>query len=415
MTAKTLEWAQGAFVFFESLPFFSEVFSMGNEKLWDKETLLARLEQCWPDRLESKLNIKKLTPIDPGFATSFLGKYPEESTYLLRDILAGRLGLAVAPDGFVGAGETFDEYVLAIDFALYFSPKGSAMYNRIAPTWKLIRDRMGNESYLFVLENAWGLDDERIQTMMKLVKGKPENLHSALPGEVQGSKGIYCYKYREDCAAFFANWRSIQEGDAMIDLALVNNIPENMLNAEFVFSKKVDDIISCVEESVVPKGEYEANPVFSTPNIVALIEKKLKLSKDAAALYLQLCALPYPRDANIREWNKWKKKTHDLAVDELLAQQYIVRAKRSKAGRTVFIHGHWGTAQSKMHLESWKLSHLGWGVEEMDQRAFSNALLTPPTLLFGRVWERFENNDFPKFNKVNRLKKHNVFQFFNKF
>ncbi|MEU6746708.1 hypothetical protein ABZ914_10845 [Spirillospora sp. NPDC046719] len=91
----------------------------------------------------------------------------------------------------------------------------------------------------------------------------------------------------------------------------------------------------------VPPGEYEANPVLSVPALVEEVAGVLGLDEDAAALYLQLLALPQPTDRNVRRWNRWDASRHRAAQDGLAAAGLVERDKRARAGRSVFLPGRW--------------------------------------------------------------------------
>ncbi len=52
----------------------------------------------------------------------------------------------------------------------------------------------------------------------------------------------------------------------------------------------------------------EQFPLHSVPALVAECSKKLQVDEMAAALYLQILALPDPTSANIKLWNGWNAK-----------------------------------------------------------------------------------------------------------
>ncbi|MFC8387187.1 hypothetical protein [Streptomyces sp. NPDC057238] len=55
----------------------------------------------------------------------------------------------------------------------------------------------------------------------------------------------------------------------------------------------------------VPPGQYEANPLFSVPDLVDEVASALGVGRDAAALHLQPYALDRPADRTVRRWNGW--------------------------------------------------------------------------------------------------------------
>ncbi|MFG2999657.1 hypothetical protein [Streptomyces sp. NPDC048340] len=69
----------------------------------------------------------------------------------------------------------------------------------------------------------------------------------------------------------------------------------------------------------VPPGQYETNPLFSVPDLVAEAAAVLGVSCDAAALHLQLHALGGPADRTVRRWNTWSLEHHRAVRKELTA------------------------------------------------------------------------------------------------
>ncbi|WP_051807783.1 hypothetical protein [Streptomyces sp. NRRL F-2664] len=69
----------------------------------------------------------------------------------------------------------------------------------------------------------------------------------------------------------------------------------------------------------VPPGQYETNPLFSVPDLVDEVAAALGVSRDAAALQLQLHALDRPADRTVRRWNSWSIDHHRTVRKELTA------------------------------------------------------------------------------------------------
>ncbi|MFF8264160.1 hypothetical protein [Streptomyces virginiae] len=69
----------------------------------------------------------------------------------------------------------------------------------------------------------------------------------------------------------------------------------------------------------VPPGQYESNPLFSVPDLVDEVAAALGVSRDAAALQLQLHALDRPADRTVRRWNSWSIDHHRAVRKELTA------------------------------------------------------------------------------------------------
>ncbi|MFI1189904.1 hypothetical protein [Streptomyces californicus] len=67
----------------------------------------------------------------------------------------------------------------------------------------------------------------------------------------------------------------------------------------------------------VPPGQYESNPLFSAPCLVDDVAAALHVSRDAAALHLQLHAFDRPADRTVRRWNSWSIAHHRTVRKEL--------------------------------------------------------------------------------------------------
>ncbi|MFJ5925569.1 hypothetical protein ACIQF6_23470 [Kitasatospora sp. NPDC092948] len=100
---------------------------------------------------------------------------------------------------------------------------------------------------------------------------------------------------------------------------------------------------------------WPQDPQRSAPALVAETARALGLGEDAAALYLQLLALPDPTDRNTARWTGWKPARLKRARAELAATDLVLEAKRSRAGRSLFLPGGWQEAKSpSLPVEVWK-------------------------------------------------------------
>ncbi|GHA07045.1 hypothetical protein GCM10010329_32080 [Streptomyces spiroverticillatus] len=142
----------------------------------------------------------------------------------------------------------------------------------------------------------------------------------------------------------------------------------------------------------VPDGAYEADPRQSCPDLVARAATHLGTGEDAAALYLQLAALPAPTDRDVRRWNGWTPKRHTEVRAELLATGAVLEAKRARAGRTLFLPGEWTELKAPhLPLETAKLTAYGVRPLWRDQilAPFLRILpVAPLHEVFAGAWER---------------------------
>ncbi|MEU0544906.1 hypothetical protein ABZ319_34045 [Nocardia sp. NPDC005978] len=126
---------------------------------------------------------------------------------------------------------------------------------------------------------------------------------------------------------------------------------DTVIALDWVFGSDCDRMVERIGSGVVPAGRYETDPALSAPDLVTEVAAALDLDPDAAALYLQLATLIAPTDRNIREWNGWKPARHRAAETALADRDLVVRDKRGRAGRSVFLPGEWIT---KPGVEQWK-------------------------------------------------------------
>ncbi len=87
-----------------------------------------------------------------------------------------------------------------------------------------------------------------------------------------------------------------------------------------------------VRATPVPEGGYEVNPLESAPELVRAAARARAVGDEAAALYLQLLALPDPTDQNVRRWNRWTPARHRRAAAELIGTGLVVEANASARG-----------------------------------------------------------------------------------
>ncbi|WP_328723124.1 hypothetical protein OHT52_28930 [Streptomyces sp. NBC_00247] len=137
------------------------------------------------------------------------------------------------------------------------------------------------------------------------------------------------------------------------------------------------------------------DPTRAVPDLLAEAVDALGLSEDAAALYLMLLALPDPTDRNCVRWTGWKPARVKKARAELTATDLVVEAKRSRAGRTLFLPCGWlERGAPGLPLETWK--------EKLYPVAGYARTLPhhPVPALFAAAWARVRGGDAPAFEEL---------------
>ncbi|MFF5158258.1 hypothetical protein ACFY3N_18805 [Streptomyces sp. NPDC000348] len=158
-----------------------------------------------------------------------------------------------------------------------------------------------------------------------------------------------------------------------------------------------DGLARALEAGTDPAGPtgYAQDPTLSVPGLVAEVAGAHGLGEDAAALYLQLLALPDPTDRNRARWTGWKPAHAKKARAELAATGLVVEAKRARAGRTLFLPCGWLDLKSPGRpVEIWKQ-----GLYPVHDRAGAVPLLPVPEL-FTRAWDRVRAGDAPAYEEL---------------
>ncbi|MFJ2738263.1 hypothetical protein ACIO3O_01205 [Streptomyces sp. NPDC087440] len=137
------------------------------------------------------------------------------------------------------------------------------------------------------------------------------------------------------------------------------------------------------------------DPTRTVPDLVTEAADTLGLSADAAALYLMLLALPDPTDRNCVRWTGWKPARIKKARAELAATDLVVEAKRSRAGRTLFLPCGWLERSAPgLPLETWKE-----GLYPVAGSARTLPHLSVPAL-YAAAWARVRGGDAPAFEEL---------------
>lgn len=155
-----------------------------------------------------------------------------------------------------------------------------------------------------------------------------------------------------------------------------------------------------IESGALPEGAREYDPAASVPDLLTEVAAELGLSDDAARLYLQLLAVLEPTDKRVRALNGWTPARHKKAQAELLDGGLVMTAKRSRAGRSVFLPGAWTDVKQGPDLpyETWKapLYDLGAGGGGPARPVPGRHLPTRPVPeIFAQAWRRTREGDAP--------------------
>ncbi|MCG0063214.1 MULTISPECIES: hypothetical protein [Streptomyces] len=154
----------------------------------------------------------------------------------------------------------------------------------------------------------------------------------------------------------------------------------------------LSDDFAALGEHLATDGErspgWEQDPARSVPHLVEDCARAFGLGKDAASLYLMLLALPDPSDRNVKAWTGWKPSRFKDAQAELEASGRVLRAVRSRAGRSLFLPGAWQERKPpRLPVEASKLGLLPLAREHRSTSHLAAVPSAPLPVLFTRAWD----------------------------
>jgi hypothetical protein len=168
--------------------------------------------------------------------------------------------------------------------------------------------------------------------------------------------------------------------------------------AYFLMSEECEALVARVRKTPVAAGAYELDPSASVPKLVAEAREALGVSDDAAALYLQMLALPSPTKKLVTQVTGWTSARYEKAATELSKKKWVIEGKRERSGRAVFLPGTWDKLQG-VAMEGYKLALF-------QSVAFDEPMLTvAPHEAYARAWARWKSGDRPGFEDVEKKPK----------
>lgn len=234
-------------------------------------------------------------------------------------------------------------------------------------------------------------------------RGQTEEPNPPERGRDTGLLVVYCDEDGSPNAA----WRPAQARSAA-DLETVQRthvlFGEDDTNAfvqavAFLRSEAAQALADRAAHSPLPAGRWENDPRATAPETVTAAAAALGLDPDAAALYLQILALPQPTQRSVLQWNDWKPAAYKKAAATLTEKGLVVEGKRPRAGREHFLPGGWDElAAPDLPLETWKAPLYGLTRGENGKlRAPLGQVLVAecPGDLFARAWARVAAGDRP--------------------
>ncbi|WP_329116913.1 hypothetical protein [Streptomyces sp. NBC_01465] len=314
-------------------------------------------------------------------------------------------------DGVMGAEEPgklldlrgLSRIAVGLRWLAYRLPYGDPLREVLPETLRAVRERMADPGLLFQIDQGWAQPgqlslSERIReacAMPGTGGANAEGLVSAGPALVLGPTR-YSGEYGRETV--WLRPAALLE-DGVVDHSAVKLVLA--ASEQLVGLRAVRALLGERFAELVGAGGAEGSvsapqdPGVSVPGLVSEAAARFGLSDDAATLYLMLLALPDPTDRNQALWTGWKPARLKKARAELAATELVVEAKRSRAGRSLFLPGGWVEVKSpRLPWESWKSELLparGEGVFVVPD--------CPVAVLYARAWQRVVEGDVPGFEE----------------
>ncbi|EDL62252.1 hypothetical protein [Gimesia maris] len=344
-------------------------------------------------------------------------EYTEDGNVPDLDVFAKKRQITITPD-------MLKSITQLVGLVHYFTPTGHAARGMMPPLIKQVHKLLNSPKTLIPLRVIYlhNHDEKRkIPTPQEwlnqnLGKGKKDKKYPIYRYDDELISAASCDAIHQVLTAFHPPALS-SSAEMNRLLAIENQIIQDEYYSGLQYSLQTVVLLLSpgfkkLEKSILASG-YEAdqwlqNPLLTAPDVVAEIQKKYKISEDAAVLYAQLLALPDPSTVNLRTWNGWKLALIKNAAAELIDKELVLEAKRARAGRNIFLPGEWTELKAPLlPLETWKIEHL---VEPDLEYPVPFPVGVPLVLrpfeeLFTAAWQRVKDGDEPRYEEVKRNRK----------
>ncbi len=381
--------------------------------LWTTGPDTAAAGRVWGERLGSRLRLPedlaaRLTDVDPAVAEAVLN--PQLTPWLSRTTVQriDTLGRLTADEpGAAPRAHQLDHAVHALAALAYEVPYAHPLRAALPAGLTALRRRLTDPGLLLDLGLVWADQGAPAAEQVRTAYGLPAVTARTTPpaagtGADQdltraGEALVLHVTYRDTEGVLLRPAGLTGADDPALGLleGLLDPSRRGIVHA--VRDLLSGALVPVAEAGTDPEGPagHPHDPDVSVPDLVTEAAAAHGLSRDAAALYLQILALPDPTDRNCAHWTGWKPARMKKARAELAASPLVVEAKRARAGRGLFLPCGWLDAPSlRLPLETWKE---GLYPVRHGRRV---ALRTTVPDLFARAWERVRAGDAPAYEEL---------------
>lgn len=287
----------------------------------------------------------------------------------------------------------------ALRWLAYHLPYGDPLRVLLPKALRAVRARLADPGLLLDLHVSYDNKGQATAPALRAVFGAPETGGAGPDGLVRlGDALVLAPQYGREEVRLRPSALSGPQ-DPVLDLLLGHSGGDpsgfgELQALRWLLDPEADRLVDAgAAVSHTPRPAQDAST--SVPGLVREVADARGLGPDAAALYLMLLALPDPMDRRVAAWTGWKPARLRAARAELLAADgLVVEAKRSRAGRSLFLPGGWQESRSPgIPMETWKagLYLLSAGVARWPAR--------PVPELFELAWRRVREGDAPGYEQ----------------
>ncbi|WP_316524618.1 hypothetical protein [Kitasatospora brasiliensis] len=330
--------------------------------------------------------------------------------FRLTDLGGAGLRLFAEDASAVPDSGALDSTIRALRWLAYHLPADSPLRPLLPTAAAALRSRLADPELLLDLDLIRTVKGASLAAVLRTHFGLPAEGGADQDGLVHCGPALVLTPYHEDYERIWLRPAALTgPDDPLLELldglsgsywfATERRAIESVLRGE---PQRLADSARAVT-AVTAEDEGPAwlqNPQRSAPELVAEVARTHGLGEDAATLYLQLLALPDPTDRNAARWTGWKPARLKKARAELAATPLVLEAKRSRAGRGLFLPGGWQEAKAPaLPAETWKAALY----DLPTHRPALPALPVPE--LFARAWQRTVDGDGPGYEELQTSKR----------
>ncbi|MGW0767656.1 hypothetical protein [Streptomyces sp. NPDC002676] len=370
--------------------------------LWTEGPDTAAAGRVWAERLGSLVRVPEdlgaeLAGFGAGAAETVLN--PSRTPWLNRTTVLrpDEKGMLVPKDPeAVPSRYELGGVVHALAALAYVLPYGHPLRARLPEGLAAVRRRMTDPELLLSLDVDWTEKGDSTAVELRKAYGLPETGGGDAHGLTRVGEAIALRPWYRDTEGVLVRPAALSGPDDPA-FGLLEGLtgPARGHGLRALRTLLGEELARAVAAGAEGPSGYAQDPTVTVPALVSEAATTLGLGQDAAALYLQLLALPDPTDRNCAQWTGWKPARIKKARAELAATDLVVEAKRPRAGRTLFLPCGWRDLKSPaLPVETWKE-----GLYPVHDHGRAIPLLPVPEL-FTRAWDRVRSGDAPAYEEL---------------